>query len=68
MRSERWEVVSNSSLYSSGTCTVYFRYMSGVEADKYRTSTEYIADNDRRCIGATRGLLYGKNGGMHEIC
>ena len=55
-------------LFMSGTCTVDVRYMSGMKADMYRTSTGHIADNDRRCIGATRGLLYGQNGGMHEIC
>ena len=46
-------------LFMSGTYTVDVRYMSGIKADMYRTSTEHIADNDRRCIGATRGLLYG---------
>ena len=45
--------------FMSGTCTVDVRYMSGIKADKYRTSTGHIADNDRRCIGTTRGLLYG---------
>ena len=45
--------------YMSGTCPLYVRYMSGIKADMYRTGTEHIADNDRRCIGATRGLLYG---------
>ena len=45
--------------FMSGTCTVDVRYMSGIKADMYRTSTGHIADNDRRCIGATRGLLYG---------
>ena len=34
--------------FMSGTCTVHVRYKSG-----------HIADNDRRCIGAMRGLLYG---------
>ena len=46
-------------LFMSGTCTLDVRYMFGKEADMYWTSTGYIADNDRRCIGATRGLLYG---------
>ena len=45
--------------FMSGTCTVDVRYMSGIKADKYRTYSGHIADNDRRCIGATRGLLYG---------
>ena len=45
--------------HMSGTYTVYIRYMSGIKADKYRTSAEHIADNDWRYIGATQGLLYG---------
>ena len=45
--------------YMSGICPVYVRYMSGRKADIYRTSTELIADNNRRDIGAPREQLYG---------
>jgi hypothetical protein len=43
----------------SGTCPVDIRYMFGIKADKYRTSDEHIADNDRRNIGATWEIIYG---------
>ena len=45
--------------YLSGICPVYVRYMFGIKADKYRTSDEHIADNDRRNIGATWEIIYG---------
>jgi len=45
--------------YNKVASPIHVRYMSGIEADMYRTNAEHIADNDRRYIGATQGLLYG---------
>ena len=41
------------------TCPLDVRYMSGIEADKYRTYTGQVPDNNGRNMKATQGLSYG---------
>jgi hypothetical protein len=42
-----------------GRCPVLVRYMFGILPDKYRTSTEEIADKNRRDFEAILWLKYG---------